>query len=104
MLAGWASSGARCRPCSVLIMQADPIHGTAGFVAPLGCEVKPIERPHQQLSAAVIGRVAVENIALLVLNEDADAEHVRTVADGGQAVIVERAAGGAILLRERHAE
>src|SRR3546814_748913 len=89
---------------SYLIVQSNPAHGAVGFIAALGGKVQPVERAHQQFGAAVVGRIGVEDVALLVFDENAHAEHVRAVADGGETIVVACTASGACFLRERNAE
>src|ERR687898_2607480 len=91
-------------PRSIFVVQPHPAHRAAGLIAALGGEVEPIHRARQQFGPAVIGRIAVEDVAIIVPYEDADAEHVRAVADWRKPVIVGCYAGGAVLRRERHAE
>src|SRR5690606_17831512 len=89
---------------SILVVKLHPAHGAVGFVPALGRQVEPVERAHQQLGAAMIGRVAVEDVAALVFYEYAQAEHIGGALDRRQAEVVKRTSGLAIICCERYAK
>ena len=59
----------------VLVVQAHPVHGASALVTALGDEIEPVERTHQQLGAAMIGRVGMEDGAAVIQYPLKDADN-----------------------------